>query len=129
MPLAAPSHSTTTCDLSSPIEAGPAEPVLPAPDDLLVALLAETRAAEAVYATALNLDHDDLGNAASDRLAAAITAMADTPAAGWRGIAAKAARLVDSLGSDPNLSAILDADKPLVRSLRVDLARMEPALG
>lgn len=96
----------------------------------LLALLAVTRSADAAHAAACGAGDDDATEAAGEDLAAAITAMAGTPADSLRGLAAKAARLCDSLAGDgvdgePG-HTIMPIEEALVSSLAADIDRLIP---
>ncbi len=103
-----------------------AETITTAEDDRLLALLADSRGAEAAYLAALQADDDPGADAAMDELKGVLAAMADIPAAGWQGIAVKTARLCRSLNADPGGNSISYADVPLADSLAEDLARLAP---
>ena len=93
-------------------------------DRKLLALLAETRAAEEAFAAAVIADDDDAQDATSERLEAALAEMARTPSEGVQGVLVKAARLCRSLDGH----TIMYADEPVAASLRADLARLAPGV-
>ncbi|MEO3472516.1 hypothetical protein AAFN86_11660 [Roseomonas sp. CAU 1739] len=104
-----------------------------ATDARLLALLADSRAAEDAHDVAARADDDAGVAAALARLEAVLGAMANTPAAGWVGVAVKAARLCRSLrdGGDQfdgfGDSVTVD-DVPVAESLAADLARLAPGV-
>ena len=97
-------------------------------DATLVALAAELRAIEAAYEAAVeNADDHTLtlhARATGDRLEATVARMAEIPAAGLLGIAAKAGRLCRSL--HPQAAGLMCCEDALVASLADDLARLVP---
>ncbi|MGK7867715.1 hypothetical protein [Falsiroseomonas sp. E2-1-a20] len=104
-----------------------------ATDAQLMALLAETRHAEARHARACLAGDVGAGEAAREDLAAALAVMADAPADGLAGIAAKAARLCASLRrggtamDEGGYGTRIDyTDAPVATSLAADLARLVP---
>ena len=102
-----------------------------ADDGRLLALLADSREAEAAHDAAARADDDEAIAAALARLGQVLGAMADTPARGWTGIAVKAARLCRSMrdgGTEPGAfgDTIADDDVPIAESLAADLARLAP---
>ena len=97
------------------------------PDDgRLLALLAESRDADDAHSAAASAEDDAGIAAATERLNGILATMADTPAAGWQGIAIKAARLCRSLYDSGDGCVILAADVPVMESLAADLARLAP---
>ena len=100
-----------------------------APDARLLALLAESRAAEADYTNTPSEDGAAL-DAASERLEEVLAAMAETPAESLIGVAAKAARLCRSLRDSGMVGewgcTVTYADVTVARSLAEDLARLRP---
>ena len=97
-----------------------------ADDGRLLALLADSRDAEDAHSAAASAEDEDGAAQASERLAGILEAMADTPAAGWQGVAVKAARLCRSLYDSGDGCVILAADAPVMESLAADLARLAP---
>jgi hypothetical protein len=112
---------------------------LPVADAQLLRLLDEARAADAALdaacaagglaetardPAALRLA-EAAEQAASARYNRAIAAMAATPAEGWQGIAAKAARLCASVSARRG-RILAHAEHPLADSLAADLARLVP---
>lgn len=98
----------------------------------LVAMAAELRATEAAYEAGVRSGDawsgSPEGEAISVRLEELVTNMADTPAMGLAGIAAKAGRLCVSL--EQGTGALMYCENVLVASLAADLARLAPqALG
>lgn len=102
------------------------------PDAQLVALAADLRQAEGEYNALVDLEEDNRRNderAASDRIADLVGAMADIPAEGLLGIAAKAGRLCWSLQPEHG-GSLMYCEDVLAESLAADLARLAPhALG
>ncbi|WPB83089.1 hypothetical protein [Sediminicoccus rosea] len=100
-------------------------------DARLVALLAESHAAEAAHGVACNATAD-LSNAAIDealdRLTAVLTTMAETPADTLLGIAVKAARICYTLNDNGGHSIGSD-DELVARSMAEDIERLLPGLG
>lgn len=97
-----------------------------APDAPLLHLAAQLRATETDYAAAVAADNDEAITAAGDRLEDLIAELADMPAAGLAGVAAKAGRLTSSIIAGGGTS-IMVAEAALVESLDRDLARLVPA--
>lgn len=64
---------------------------------------------------------------AAAELGSILAQMAETPAAGLPGIAAKAARLCRSAADGGGV--LMDAEAPLVASLAADLARLAPEVA
>ncbi|RYI23408.1 MAG: hypothetical protein EON48_07790 [Acetobacteraceae bacterium] len=110
-----------------------AAPVASAMDERLVMLAAHLRDAEAYYNALVGLEdakgNDPAEKAASLRIMALVGAMADIPAEGLLGIAAKAGRLCWSLQPQHG-GALMYCEDALAESLAADLARLAPqALG
>ena len=101
----------------------------PSPDAALVAMAAELRAIEATYNAGCGTSDEFCksaeGEAMMERLETIIDQMAETPAEGLEGIAAKAGRLCFSL--HPRSGGLMYCEEPLVESLAADLARLAPA--
>lgn len=95
-------------------------------DARLLALLAEARDAEQAHHDAANAEDETGIEAATERLEGILDAMADLPAAGWTGIAVKAARICRSLYDSGTGMGLLAADVPVMESLAADLARLAP---
>ena len=97
-------------------------------DAVLVALAAELRAIEDAFEATILADDDYTETphalAEADRLEATVTRMAEIPAVGLIGIAAKAGRLCRSL--HPQAGGLMYCEAALVASLADDLARLVP---
>jgi hypothetical protein len=101
-----------------------------ATDARLLTLLEETRIAEAVHYRACLTDDDAAIEAALERLQEVLEALAETPAAGWHGIAVKAARICRSLRDGGHSGewghSVNNDDVAVAESLAADLARLAP---
>jgi hypothetical protein len=99
------------------------------PDAALVAMAAELQSIDRAYNAGCGQSDDfcnsPQGEAMMERLEAIIDRMAELPADGLEGIAAKAGRLCASL--DPRSGgSLMCCEAPLVASLAADLARLVP---
>lgn len=95
------------------------------PDAGLLALAAELRAAEAGYGAAVAADDDAAIAAAGDRVNLLLERMADVPAAGFAGVAAKVGRIAASALAEPG--GLMDGEIGLLGSIEADLRRLVPA--
>jgi len=105
-------------------------PAVADPDAELLRFAAELRAAEEAWRAAAcrtddpdDADAEDDAEAASETVEGLLQRMAETPACGPSGIAAKAWRLTYSLS---DTGTIMHAEMPLAASLAADLARLVP---
>ena len=126
--LAAAPQIAKGVGLSDPLSKGVHAADTPSSDAALVAMAAEVRALEDAYSAGCGQSDDYCetpeGEAVVARLEATVARMAETPAAGLDGIAAKAGRLCFSL--HPWHGGLMDCDLPLVASLMADLHRLAP---
>ena len=101
----------------------------PSSDAALVAMAAELRAIEAAYnigcGTSDEFCKSPEGEGLMERLEDIIDQMAETPANGLEGIAAKAGRLCFSLHPRSG-GTLMNCEMPLLASLAEDLARLAP---
>jgi hypothetical protein len=122
--------ATATAAVPVGAAALPAQAADPDPDTELLQLAAELRAAEEAWRAAAcrtddpdDADAEDDAEAASETVEGLLQRMAETPACGPSGIAAKAWRLTYSLS---DTGTIMHAEMPLAASLAADLARLVP---